>query len=516
MASIDVSVPNLSGRQILRMLSRRRYVAILTYALIVLGSAAYCFFWPPSYAAGVSFLIKRDREEPILSSDEHSIRTLTRQSLTEEELNDEAELVQSGPVLEQTVRDLHIAELPEHWAIRLLNAPLQFVNGIYNEYHQKPTIDATHAAMERLARKLEVTPGKKSDVLEIHVLWGDPEFARQIVNRLAVHYEAAHQQLHSAPDTLRFYQEQFGRAQADVQQLESQIEHIHPGALLGGLQAEKDMSLHQAAEFEAEWRKTQARKSELEARLASRARDLAGLPERIISDDKTQTNPLALGTLKNQILELELKHSQLLAKYKPENFLVQEAEHDLAKARSMLAAERAEVYHEQTTTTNKVAEALKQDLLWQRGEDASTGALADELKNNAALYADRLQRLNRDGARLQQLQLLRQTAQESMLQYARRYEEARIQSAMNRTQFVNVAPIGPAWATYSPVKPNTMLLLKLALGTGIFVALGLALAVDLLRGHVHEPADLAGILDAAFIGALENHKPLAFASWTRL
>jgi uncharacterized protein involved in exopolysaccharide biosynthesis len=514
MTAVDVNVPNLSGAQLLRILRRRKYVAILTYVLIVVGAVSYCFFWPPSYAAGVSYLVKHDREEPLVSSDEQSVRTMSRQPLTEEELNDESELIQSQPVIEQTVRDLNIDKLPEHWAIRLLTAPLQFATTTYNDYHHKPNVDSFHGAAERLARKLEVTPGKKSDILEIRVLWGDPDFARQIVERLSVHYQAAHQELHAAPDTMRFYQEQFERAKANLQQIETQMEQIHPGSLLGGLQAEKDLSIHQAAEFEAEWHKAQSRQAELYALLASRTQDLTSIPDRVVTDDKAETNQLALGNLKNQVLDLEMKHQQLAAKYKPENYLVQQSAHQLEEAKHMLAAERADVYHEQTTSTNRVAEALKQDLYLQRGISASNQALLDALKGQVTDYTRRAADIAKDGASLQHLELQRESAREAVLQYARRYEQARIQAAMNRIQIVNVTPIGPVWAMYSPVKPNTPLLLKLTLGAGLLIALGLAIAVDLLQGGIYHPEDLAGIVDAPFVGVLPECKPMTSAAWT--
>lgn len=514
MANVEFTVSNAGGANMLRVISRRRWLFAFTYVLIVLATAAYCFFWPPSYAAGVSFLLKRDREEPILSSDEHSVRTMSRQMVTEEDLNNEAALIQSSPVLEQTVQDLHIAQIPEHWLIRLVNVPLNFATSVYNDYHHRPGVDTTHAAMNRLARKVEVTPGKKSDILEVKVLWGDPDFARRIVERMSDHYMARHERVNDVPDTQSFYLGQLNRARAQLADVEGRIEAVHPGALLGGLQTEKDVSLRQAADFEAEWRKARARAAEVNARVNSRTEDLKALPDRIVTEDKAEINQLALGNLKTQVLDLELKRSQLIEKYKPQNRLVKRAEDDLARARSTLDAESKQIFHEQTTSVNKVAEAVKQALYIDRGENSSIAAGEAALKYDADSYKAQLNRMNRDAAIVQTLNLDRQAAQETVLQYARRYEEARIHDQMNKTHFLNVVPIEPVWALYSPVKPNTTLMLKLALILGLIVAFGFTFAVELMYGRVYDGRDLTDFIDVPVVACLESYKPMTSAGWT--
>ena len=101
MAQTDIAIPAISMRDVLRIFFKHRKAMVALYAVIVVVSALLCFFWPPTYEAAVSLLVTHNREEPVISSDQDSVRTLNKQSVTADDLNSEMSIIESPAVLEK-------------------------------------------------------------------------------------------------------------------------------------------------------------------------------------------------------------------------------------------------------------------------------------------------------------------------------------------------------------------------------------------------------------------------------
>src|SRR5438876_11284500 len=105
---------------------------------------------------------------------------------------------------------------------------------------------------------------------------------------------------------------------------------------------EKEMSVRKLAEFEAEKKTARATIAESRQRIASLEAQLATLPNRQTTQVRTSDNPQLMQNMKSKLLELELKHTELLTKFEPTYRPVQEVEEQIAKTRAAIgAAEKA-------------------------------------------------------------------------------------------------------------------------------------------------------------------------------
>jgi succinoglycan biosynthesis transport protein ExoP len=493
----------LTMRDVAVVLFRRKWVILWTYLAIVLATAAYCFFWPPSYAASLRYLVNHDRAEPVISADQNDPRILTKETVTEEDMNSEMAIMQSPAVIEATARDMRIQYLTEHWAIRLLKAPSRFIRGIYDDYHHRDVPGALEEATVRVAKSLDVVPQKKSDVIEVTLTWGSPEMARAILEKLAQHYEAQHVMAHEVADTMTMFQAEAEKKRLQLDEIERQMEAIRPGATIGTLAIEKDLALRQALEFESEWHKANVLQAQAEARVSSQSSALAGMPEHVVSEDRSLLNQTAIGGLRGRVLELQLKRSELLQRYQPDNRLVREADEELAKAKTMLESEVNSPLHEQTTSLNKLSERLHEDLAADRTTLSASSALSDGMKRAYEDYQGRLRQIEKQSVTLQTLDRQRREAEDSYLLYKKRFEEARMQAQLDRTHVVNVRQLEPVWADSSPVKPNSKLLLKLALGVGLLVGLGVAFLLELLDRRLRTEHDVESTLGIPVLASFE-------------
>src|SRR5215472_10385523 len=89
-------------RDLLAIGFRHQRVFVLTFAGILLGSLIAAFVVPPDYQSVTKILVKRERVDPVVSS-EKTNPVMVQNSVSEEELNSEVELILSNDVLRETV-----------------------------------------------------------------------------------------------------------------------------------------------------------------------------------------------------------------------------------------------------------------------------------------------------------------------------------------------------------------------------------------------------------------------------
>ncbi|MBC8165303.1 MAG: hypothetical protein H7Y20_05445 [Bryobacteraceae bacterium] len=490
MATVEID-SGVSLRDIVRVLFRQKWAIIGLYAAIVLGVGAYCFFWPPTYEAHQRFLVRVDRDDPIVTTDQDPVvRTLSRQRITEEDLNSEVAVITSESVIRKTVLDTDLHKKPTHWLVKAITSPFDAMETLYNDFHGKQSGDALSAAMDRLLRKMDVEPEKRSSVIHIALRWGDPETALQLLTRLSDNYLNHHLTLHRSPDTVSFFEKQVEEKSAELAGLEKQVAAIRPGANMAAVNVERELLVRQATDAEAEWRRARAAEADASARVKSQAEQLQDLPGRVITDERSSVNLNAIGTLRSHVLELQLKRTAILQKYQPTHVLVKQAESELAQAETMLQKETSAATQERTTSVNIVAQNLEKEYRVSRSLLSSSTALKSSLEADLKDWRARAERLKLDAVTLEHLERSRRATEDSLSVYRKRLEEARAQEAMSHVRIVNVVPVEAPGVDCSPVKPNTRLLLRLAIGLGLILALAFGFLLEIIDPRVRSEADV--------------------------
>src|SRR5260370_9349701 len=102
------------------------------------------------------------------------------------------------------------------------------------------------------------------------------------------------------------------------------------------------MSVKKLAELEAESKGARATVAENRQRIATLEAQLATLPNRQTTQMRTSDNPQLMQNMKSKLLELELKRTELLAKFTPPYRPVQKGEEQIAQTPAAIeAAEKA-------------------------------------------------------------------------------------------------------------------------------------------------------------------------------
>src|ERR1700693_3971974 len=109
MSELDINstrtgaVAELSFRDVLAPLFRRRRLLAISFLGIFLGGILSAIVMPKQYNANMEILVKRERVDPVVTSEATPQGGQQAPAVTQEELNSEVELLKSRDLLEKVV-----------------------------------------------------------------------------------------------------------------------------------------------------------------------------------------------------------------------------------------------------------------------------------------------------------------------------------------------------------------------------------------------------------------------------
>ena len=193
-------------RELAIVLFRRRkvfgWVAITVFAASVLYAA-----FGTSYEASMKILVRRGRAETPVSAGENAPLDLTRIAVTDEELNSEVELLQDREVLRKVVAETGAGGRDWFHFIRLGEGPAARIE----------------RATRRLAKKVNVEPVKKTNLIAIRYKASDPESAEKVLQSLAKAYIEKHTSVHRPAGDSHFFERQMNEASAELEHSQQQL-----------------------------------------------------------------------------------------------------------------------------------------------------------------------------------------------------------------------------------------------------------------------------------------------------
>jgi uncharacterized protein involved in exopolysaccharide biosynthesis len=461
---------------------RRSFIAVagLVFVLAVIYAVAGA-----TYRAQIRVLVRRGRADPPVAAQENAPPDFSRVEVTEEELNSEVELLKDDDVL---LRVVEANDLAAHDWLRWLRP------------HEGQAARAERAA-KKLARRLDVQPLKKTNLIAVSYDSSDPQVAAHVLRSLAAIYLDKHMEVHRPGGQLHFFDRQTGESRRQLEEADKKLVDFTKSRGVVMAAQQRDLMLQRVDELETSYQATQIQISETERRVQELSAQLAKLPERTTTQIRSADNPELLRALKASLLDLELKRTQLLTKFEPKNRLVQEVEQQILQAKAAVTAERLTPLHDETTDQNPNYEWAKAEL--QKAQVELKGLEAREVTTDAHLagYRTLARQLGEDAIVQNDLSKSENVAQENYLLYVKKREEARMGDALDEGGIVNVAiaeqPIVPALPVWSAaVVVLVGFVAALTSGTGA------AFAADYLDPALRTPEDVLGCLEIPVLASL--------------
>jgi uncharacterized protein involved in exopolysaccharide biosynthesis len=488
-------------RDIATPLFRHPKLVLLTFLGLLLATLVGVILLPSDYEAKMKILVNRDRVDQAVSPGRDAVVS-NPGGVTEEELNSEVELLKSRDLLEKVVVTCNLQELPSgpFWN-RLLPAAARGEKSDGQDSEKK--ISQAVAALEN---KLQIETLKKTDLIQVTFDSPDPQLAARVLRELGNLYLEKTVAVHRPPGAFEFFQAESQHYDEQLQSAQAQLAKFDRDKGVTDPQLEKQISLQKLSEFEATFNATEVAIKEMEKRTRVVEDQLASTPAQTVSQVRASENQYLMQQLKTTLLDLELKRTTLLEKFKPDYRPVQEVQKQIEQTIDTITKAQNSPDREETTDRNPSYEWLQSELTKSNAELATLHARAAETQSVIQQYRQRLGVIDVDGA--QQENLLREVkeAEGNDLLYKQKREEARIGDALDRQRIMNVAIAEAATVPALPAHPHRAVTLLLGILLACLVSPGVAFAVDYFDPSLRTPDELRDILQIPVLAALPKGK----------
>jgi uncharacterized protein involved in exopolysaccharide biosynthesis len=439
-------------RDVLAPLFRHRRLMLLSFFGVFLGGILAALLSTNQYQAHMQILVKRERVDPVVTSGISSQAVQAALPVTEEEINSEVELLQSGDLLQKVVLATGLQEQEKENHL------------VWDVARQENTQASVFKAVQHLAKNLSVEAVKKTDLIKVSYKTADPQLAYRVLSTLADSYLEKHLVVHRPPGAFEFFQQETEQYRKNLGLAEARLARFGSEKRVASPVIERDLILQKLSEFDATLRSTQTGIAETQRRIDELESQLKVTPTRWSTQQKASDNSQVLGILEGTLATLELKHTDMMAHYDPDYRPLKDLEGQIARARAQVEAAKSAPLREDTTDANPAYLWLTEELVKSRADLATLQARAAATARNVQLYRQTALDLGQN--ELEHEDLVRNTKAEegNFLLYLNKREEARISDALDSKRILNVAiaeaptiPAMPAHSSWYLVLLGTLL-----------------------------------------------------------
>jgi uncharacterized protein involved in exopolysaccharide biosynthesis len=468
---------------------RWRYRMLLVFAVTAITGVLVAFYIPPEYESVMKMLVTRERVDPLVTVDQTAAGA-TR-DISEEDLNSEVELIKSDDVLRNVVLATGLQR----------KIKPGFPAGLLSRSSGNSDVVRTEEAVRQLNSALSITLPKKSNVIRISYRSKDARLSAAVLTALSKFYLQKHLAVHRPPGQFEFFDRQVEQARRNLSDVQAKLRESARQSQMYAGSMDLDLVVQKLADQRLALQQTYTEIGETEKRIAALEKQLGSTPSRMTTAVRTADNPELLMQLKNTLLQLELKRTDLLQKFEPTYRLVQEVDVQIAQTKSAIAAAESAPVTDRTTDRDPTYEWMRSELAKARTELISLQARAASIARYTAQYTERARVLSDGNLQQQQLLANAKALEDTYQLYLRRREEARISDALDQNKIVNVSiaqqPSLPALPARSPVMTAVG-----AIFFGLLLSMGTGFASERLDNLFRSPEDVQTYLDIPVIAAL--------------
>ena len=474
-----------SLRDLVAVAFRRKRAAACCFFGILAGACLAAVLQQTEYRATAKFLVGRERMDPVVSSEQNT-PVAVHDEVTEEELNSEIGLLEASDVLRQVVVTCGLDQ-------RTL-----WTEHIFGRASQERKIAK---AVALLASNLTVEPEKKSHLIDVSYTSTDPQLAQRVLQVLGDAYIQKHVAVHTPPGTVQFFDTETEHYKKDLNDAEAQLSAFSQQQNGVAPQVSRDLTLQKLSEFRGALQQTKAEMASNEERIHALEGQTTSTPERLVTSKREVDDAQVLQGLKNTLMQLQLKRTELLTKFQPTYPLVQEADKQIADTQASIASEESKPIREETSDRNPTYAWINEELAKARAEHSGLQARATAQQTTVDKYEAQSRDLEQKGLTQQDLMRTMKSDEETYLLYLRKGQQARMTQALDLTHIVNVAVAEPPTVPSLPSNSRALTLL-----VGIFVAIAVSVGAVLLLEHFDSsfrtPAEVSSELNIPVLAAV--------------
>jgi uncharacterized protein involved in exopolysaccharide biosynthesis len=485
-------------RDLFAIMFRHRRLMALSFFGILLGAILAAVLQPNRYEAGMKILVKRERVDPVVTTEASSQSQLAL-GVTAEDLNSEVELLKSRDLLEKVVLACDLQQQSRSKIFRVLGMTSGYMVA------GAPEKDAQIArAVVTLEKQLSVEVVEKTNLIAVKYESPDPELAGRVLTTLTNFYLEKHLAVHRPPGAFDFFQQETQQNRKGLAEAEARLVDFTHGGGVVSAKLEKEVALQKIAEFDGTLKQTHAAIAETQQRIRALQEQAATIPIRMVTQVRNADDAILLSQLRSNLLTLELKRTELLGKFEPSYRPVQEVEAQIAETRAFLAVAEKSQLHDETTDRDPTYEWVREELAKAKADLASLQARAEATSLTVRSYRENAWSFEQDEVIQDDLIRTVKATEENYLLYLRKEEEARISDALDRKRIINVAVAEAATVPSLPSNRRSVTVL-VGLLLASLTSVGLAFGSDYLDPTFRTPNELSSFLNIPVLASMSQN-----------
>lgn len=468
----------ISLRDLLTIVFKRRLLIVIFALSVVSLVVTTILLLPRTYEVTATLLVNRSRAEVQMAPTDSSQLIV---SGSEQDLNAELEVLKSRTLFSEVAEIVDPLEddLRTETALGRVLEPMWSAIGMN-------TGSGIDALVIELQRDVEIHANSRSNALWIRYETKDPKWATLVVDTLINRYLERRTEAFQSPQAVSFFEEQMKDAEQRLADLEGKIEAVTAGSSItimrgpqgtDSLAAQKTLAMDRLAELESALEAAEVELHEQEQQAAGVRVRLAVEPERIPSASRSNITA-ASEEIEVALAELRLRRDELLQDFKADSRFVRDIENQIAMAEARLAKANEATAGVNRTESNPIFIQLKGELMRIESELEGTRARVALLRSQVGVNRRQLETLNASAFEVDGLRRKAMAAEEDFLLYRKKYEEARISSAMDQQRIINVTVAQPAMMPLQPMRRGLVRKSLLAMFVGVFGGFAIAFALE--------------------------------------
>jgi uncharacterized protein involved in exopolysaccharide biosynthesis len=429
---LDEVFPTKTLRDFLMPLFRHKGVVALVFTVVfVLTLYLVVAVISKYYVSSMQIVVQQHRSDPAITAGQTGAVMTTNRGISPDQISSEMAILHGDDMLRKVVETCQMAEAPGKFSLSELFLPTD------PERRKAALVEKAAAS---LGKGLKVEAAKVSDVIEVRYgVVGDPDTPACALQNLGKLYLQKRLQLVRPPGSSSFFAEQTEKYGKDLTDVESKLAQFSKDQKVAAPDVLRTDLAQQLSVSIAALHTTRQVIAADEDRLRDLQKQMGTTPERITTQQISNSAMTLLQQLEASLLTAQVKRRELLTKYEPTYPLVVQVDEEIASTQKAIEKAKSFNYMNQTTDQNPTYEFLRQDYARTQADLASQKATANATQ--ASIQKINAQMVSLDGQTLQQGALIReQKANEAnYLLYLNKREQERAADALDARSIADVS-----------------------------------------------------------------------------
>jgi uncharacterized protein involved in exopolysaccharide biosynthesis len=358
-----------------------------------------------------------------------------------------------------------------------------------SQFSQEELSPELRSGVAALRMGLAVTAVPNSTLVEISFTDMDSRKAAVIVNTILEAYPKHQASLQQDPIALAFYDKQKQQLAREITEIETKLKEFEEREDAVALNDQKQQVLGLLDKTKDRLKGADLDIEQGLGKITKIERELAVQPETIVQSQERADPEGKL--LQERLTILELEKNELLQRYTEKDRRVQTKETEMAAIREKLTlAGQGKIVIGEKIAPNPIRQDMLRELAEQKIKLGQIYPKRETLARHVVELHNELEMLNAKTYEHERMAERLKNRKDVYALYNKKAEEARISSAMDQEDLVNVKITDRAQVPMTPLDRNTALLLALAAIVGVGASVGGVLTLEYIRPTFHSELDV--------------------------